>query len=105
MWELDITSTRNRGVPVLIVAGRLGSVAAPVLDEAIKGSLDDAASLVVDLASVDYLSSRSLGALQRAAAQCELKGGTLVLAGVTPAVRLAMDLGAPSPPIHDEPTI
>ena len=90
---------------MLTLRGRLASSAAAALEEAINRSLGGADSLVVDLASVDYLSSRSLGVLQRAAAQCVMKGGALVLAGVTPAVRLAMDLGASNPPISDEPSL
>jgi anti-anti-sigma factor len=92
-------------VPVLILSGRLGSSAARTLDEAIRRSLDGHCSLVIDVAGVDYVSSRSLGVLGQAAARCARNGGALVLARVTPAVRLAIDFAATNPPIETESTV
>lgn len=92
-WPLRITQDRRDGVLVLALAGRVGfasadTLAATVADAMAKGER----SLVIDLASVDYVSSAGLNALEAAATACAALGGTLVLCAVTEPVRVALDL-------------
>ena len=92
-WPLRVTQERRDGVLILALAGRVGfesadAFAATVAEAMAKGHRN----LVVDLASVDYVSSAGLKALETAAAQCAEMRGTLVLCAVTEPVRVALDL-------------
>ena len=81
-------------VTVVEVVGRLDSANAPKLQERIAALMDAGnASLVLDLAKVEYISSagfRSLLLLARQATQTRCR---LVLCGLTPKVRRLFDLG------------
>ena len=104
LWKLDVAVARPRGVPVLILSGRLGHAASGTLEEAATRCLGDARCMVIDLSSVDYLSSKCLDVLARAADRCAAAGGRLALAGVAPAVGLALDLGNSRAAFVIEPT-
>src|SRR5438874_10121745 len=104
LWKLDIVTARAREVPVLILGGRLGHAGSAELEEAMNRCLGDGRSMVIDLSSVDYLSSRCLDVLARAAARYAAGGGRLALAGVAPAVGLALDLANSRAAFVIEPT-
>ena len=104
LWKLDVAVVRARGVPVLALGGRLGHAASADLEEAVTSCLGQGSRLVIDLTSVDYLSSRCLEVLARAADRCSAAGGRLVLAGVAPAVALALDLANVRAAFLIEPT-
>jgi anti-anti-sigma factor len=92
-WPLRVTQERRDGVLILALAGRVGfesadAFAATVAEAMAKGHRN----LVVDLASVDYVSSAGLKALETAAARCVEIHGTFVLCALTEPVRVALDL-------------
>src|SRR5436189_2286496 len=104
LWKLDIATARARGVPVLILGGRLGHADSADLEEAMNRCLGDGRSMVIDLSSVDYLSSRCLDVLARAEARSAAGGGRLALAGDAPAVGVALDLANSRAVFVIEPT-
>ena len=92
-WPLRITQDRRDGVLVLALAGRVGFVSAEALATTVADAMAKGhRKLVVDLASVDYVSSAGLKALETAAARCAEMRGTFVLCALTEPVRVALDL-------------
>jgi anti-anti-sigma factor len=92
-WKLTVNRECEGGVAVLRVVGRLGAASSGSLIEAIVGAIDAGDQrLLIDLTSVDYVSSAGLLALDAAAGRMHVAGGTLVLCGLTEAVRLALEL-------------
>jgi anti-anti-sigma factor len=93
-WPLRITQERRDGTLVLVLAGRFGFASATSLTTAVAGALARGdRHLVLDLASVDYVSSAGLNALEAAADRCAETRGSLVLSAVSEPVRLALELG------------
>ena len=76
---------------MLFVEGRLGHAAAAEL-ETVTARLPAAASVVIDLAGVDYLSSGSLRILEALADRQAQQGGGLRLRAPSVAARLALEL-------------
>lgn len=83
---------------MITTGGRIGAADAPRL----AGVLADAITagerrILLDLKGLDYISSAGVIALEAAAARLRTEQGELILSGVTPPVRLALDLaGFPS---------
>lgn len=69
--------------------GRIGSVTAPVFEEALTAAFAAAPRVIVDLTDVDYISGAGIRALQQTAAA---NGGRTILCGVHDAVRIALEL-------------
>jgi anti-anti-sigma factor len=88
-----IQRDRVGDVPVLVVAGRLGSHGAHELERAlIEVEPPAGCGVVLDLAGVDYMSSTALAALQAMDLFLRLSGGRLVLCHVDDAVRVGLEL-------------
>ena len=93
-WPLRITQEHSDGVLVLWLAGRLGVESAPTLMTTVADAVARGeGNLVLDLSSVDYVSSAGLNALEAAADRCAETRGSFVLRAVTDPVRLALELG------------
>ena len=93
-WPLRITQERRDGTLVVSFAGRMGvasarSVTATVADALARGERH----LVLDLASVDYISSAGLNALEAAAEQVTESRGILVVTAASEPVRRALEMG------------
>ena len=92
-WYLEIGTEEYEEIAILTLAGRVGVDAAPRLEAAIATATRQLyPRLVLDLASLDYLSSAGLAVLERAAGDCAERHGTLVLACATEPVRLVLEL-------------
>jgi anti-anti-sigma factor len=79
----------------LVVAprGRVDSVSSGELERQLVARLDAGARrVVIDLASVDYISSAGLRVLLLAARRLKPPAGTLVLCGLAPGVRTVLEL-------------
>ena len=57
---LHINKTRQNGVMIFELKGRLDTVSAPMLQDAVDEEIGDAASVVFDFKKLDYLSSSGL---------------------------------------------
>jgi anti-anti-sigma factor len=91
---LNLNELAVGSVTVVEVVGRLDSANAPKLQERVAALMTaGSASLLLDFAKVDYISSagfRSLLLLARQATQTKCR---FVLCGLTPKVRQLFDLG------------
>ena len=101
LWRFDIERESTGCVLILSISGRIGGAAAPALREALTDAAGAGAPLVVDLTRVDYISGAGVAALQAAAAA---RDGAFVLCGISPPVRVALDLAGASSGIAIEPT-
>lgn len=68
------------------VEGRLDTVTAPVLEDALQKDVESSSKFVLDLGKVDYLSSAGLRLLLTWQKQAKHKDGEFVLRNVQPAV-------------------
>ena len=79
----------------LVVAprGRIDSVSSGELEQHLVSRLDEGARrVVIDFASVEYISSAGLRVLLIAARRLKPPAGTLVLCGLAPGVRTVLEL-------------
>ena len=74
-----ITKHMNDKELVVALEGRLDTKTASELEEALIGSIDEAESLVLDFAKLDYISSAGLRVLLTANTAMSAKGGMKVI--------------------------
>jgi anti-anti-sigma factor len=76
------------GVVGIVAEGRLDAATVPTLEQALQRLLSEGqARLVVDLSSVNYISSSGLRALLTARRQARSRGGDVFLCSLHPRVR------------------
>jgi anti-anti-sigma factor len=92
-WTLRISERRVHDVLVLELAGRISAADAEPFAERIRTAIAGGARrLVLDMASVDYLSSRGIQLLESASARLDTLRGRLVLCAVADPVRIVLQL-------------
>jgi anti-anti-sigma factor len=92
-WQLTVAREDHGAVVVFLVRGRLGTLSAGDLIEALAGSIAcGARRIVLDLSGVDYLSSAGLLALDAVLGRLHMVDGELVICGITEPVRIAFEL-------------
>ena len=75
---MKIVKELNNKQLVLSLEGELNSATAPIFEEVVKNELDNATSLIIDLAKLSYLSSAGLRILLVAQKIMMKKGGMVV---------------------------
>lgn len=75
---MTISKTQNGSVLEIALEGRLDTMTAPELETELKGSMDGAESLVLDLSKLEYISSAGLRVLLSAHKTMSGKGGMKV---------------------------
>jgi anti-anti-sigma factor len=89
---MNITLARRDAVPVLTLTGRFDGYGAAVFDQQVE-PLAQESSWVLDLGSVDYISSIGLRSLLRAEKRLRERHGGVVLVGLTPTIRQVLEIG------------
>lgn len=80
---MQITVTRNDGILVFVLDGRLDGHGAGILEDAIRSAFhDDDTAATVDMSSVGYLSSAGIRTLLTLAKEVKRRGGVMALVGV-----------------------
>lgn len=93
IWRLVVAQRLTDAEAILLLTGRLGHTTAAELEAASRRLLNEgAASLVLDLSQVDYLSGAALAALERLSTEIAGKGGRLVLRNPAIPVRVTLEL-------------
>ena len=83
MTNLSIVTDNTQDVTIMKVKGRVDSSTAPELDSALENLLNSNNKVVLNLESVEYLSSAGLRALVKALKNAQKSGGDLRLAAVS----------------------
>ena len=86
MTDLSIHTDSTKAVPVMKLIGRIDSDSAPHLDEALTKLVQDHNKIVLNLESVEYMSSAGLRAIVRAYQAAKKQGGDVHLACVPPSI-------------------
>ena len=76
---MKIEQTRDNSTLTLALEGRLDTITAPELEQALKESLDSAQELIMDFSKLDYISSAGLRVLLSAHKTMRTKGGMKVV--------------------------
>ena len=85
---MDISETRSGATLVVMPAGRLTAESAPAFQEHLLGRIDAGeATLLLDLAQLDYISSAGLRSLLIAAKRAQSAEGRLAVCALTTNVR------------------
>jgi anti-sigma B factor antagonist len=82
----------DNGVTIVEVSGRLDSSTAPAIVDRLQSIVTAQPTVIIDLASLDYISSAGLRVLLMAAKQAEATHHAFVLAGLLPSVKHVFDL-------------
>ena len=83
---MDINITRSDGESTLVLDGRLDTVTAPQLQEALMPEFDDAVQVTLDFSDLAYVSSAGLRVLLLAEKTAQAKGANMKITGVSPEV-------------------
>ena len=89
---MNITVARHDAVPVLTLAGRFDGYGATVFDHQVEPLLQEAASWVLDLGSLQYISSVGLRSLIRTEKRLRQRHGGMVLVGLTAPIQHVLDI-------------
>jgi anti-sigma B factor antagonist len=82
MDDFSVKSERNGNVTVVAVSGRVDSITAGALDEALEKILRENNKMVLDLKEMAYLSSAGVRAIVRVLHGAQKSGGGVKLASV-----------------------
>lgn len=88
---MQVSVNKENGILTISVSGRMDTVSAPQLDEAIKTNIEGADQLVLDLSEMSYTSSAGLRVLLVAHKLMSAKGGMKVT-GVTESVMEVLEI-------------
>ena len=88
---LDIKKTLENGNATFVLEGRLDTVTAPQLEDALKESLDSAQTLTMDFEKLGYISSAGLRVLLITQKKMGAKGG-MTLVHVNDTVREILEV-------------
>lgn len=90
---MDVSVKEMARTDLVVVEGRVDSVTAPELGEALNAQIDGGKkNLVVDLSEVDYMSSAGLRELVSALKRVKPMGGDLRIAAPSERVREVLEL-------------
>ncbi|MBP7339469.1 STAS domain-containing protein [Niveispirillum sp.] len=89
---MDIAEERVDGIQVLAPAGRLDGNSSKMLDDRLAAIPGDCKALVLDLGSLDYVSSAGLRVLLKQAKQAKASGSKLALCSLHPNVQEVFDI-------------
>lgn len=90
MDDFSVTSELKRNAMVIMVAGRVDSVTAALLDAKLSQVVQDHNKLVLDLQNVSYLSSAGVRSILRVSQNAQKSGGDIRLARVPKLVAEAL---------------
>lgn len=83
----------SQNARVISPVGRIDAATAPSLENALSSAIDGGdREIIVDLSSVEYISSAGLRALLAALKRVKVLGGTLVLCSLHPYVKEVFDM-------------
>ena len=89
---MDISENSRDGVLVINASGRLDSSSAGELEAVLPARAKDRKAVILSLADVPYVSSAGLRVLLIGAKAAKAAGNTLVITGLSPAVREVFDI-------------
>lgn len=88
---MEINKTSDNGTLTVALVGRLDTTTAPLLETALKTSLDGVGELIFDLAELEYISSAGLRVLL-SSQKVMNQQGTMVVRNVSEAVMEVFDI-------------
>lgn len=89
---MNVRESTANGVTIVEVSGRLDSSTAPDIVERLQTIVTAQPAVVIDLASLDYISSAGLRVLLLAAKKAAATHHAFVLAGLLPSVKHVFDV-------------
>lgn len=84
---MTIEEKREQGKLTLKIGGRLDTTTTPQLEKALDGSLSDITELVMDVTSLDYISSVGLRTLLATHKAMTGQGGRMIVRGANEEIR------------------
>ena len=89
---MEVKVTRQGNTAIATAAGRLDSNSASSFEEGLMSVVDGEKAIVLDMSSINYVSSAGLRVLLVAAKKCKSTGHRLALCGLAPEVRMVFDI-------------
>ena len=89
---MDISENSRDGALVITASGRLDSSTAATLEAVLPVRVKEQEAVILSLADVPYVSSAGLRVLLIGAKAAKAAGNTLIITGLSPAVREVFDI-------------
>lgn len=90
---MNIAESRRDGNLIVAPSGRIDSITSPVFDRHLTAVIERGdVQVIIDLASLDYISSTGLSAFLSAAKKIRAAGGRMALAGLNSRIRLVFEM-------------
>lgn len=89
---LNINKTIENGKAVIVPEGRLDTVTSPDMEAAIKETIPGISELVIDMASLEYISSAGLRVLLSAQKAVSGAGGSMKICNVNDTIMEIFDI-------------
>ena len=90
---MNIAESRREGNLIVAPSGRIDSVTSPVFDRHLSTVIDRGdVNLIIDLASLEYISSTGLSAFLLAAKRIRTAGGRMAISGMNSRIRLVFEM-------------
>lgn len=89
---MNITNLQENGATILKIEGRLDTVTAPELEQAVKPLIAAGATLVFDCEQLEYVSSSGLRVVLSTHKQLAAVGGRFIVRNLNQEVRSVFDL-------------
>ncbi|MDO4759068.1 MAG: STAS domain-containing protein [Rikenellaceae bacterium] len=89
---MEIKISQDQGAAIVQIVGRLDTVTAPELDQAVKPLIEPGAAVVFDCANMEYVSSSGLRVVLSTHKQLAALGGRFAVRNLNREVRSVFDL-------------
>lgn len=89
---LNVRTEHHGDLLILLPEGRLDTATAPAFDQSVQTHTNAGTRLLIDLTQVHYVSSAGLRVFLMTAKKLQKSGGSLVICGMSPAVREVFDI-------------
>ena len=94
---MEIKKTAEGSILTLSVSGRLETITAPQLDAEVQALPEDVAELVMEISSLEYVSSAGLRVFLMAHKKMKSRGGAMKISGANASVKKVFDITGFSP--------
>ncbi len=89
---VDFKNINENGIDILVIVGEVDASSSIMLDEAINKLVEKSHKIIIDCASLDYISSAGLGVFMSYIEEISKKEAAFILCGLNPKVNNVFEI-------------